>query len=261
MALAWRLIALGLLGQLAGECATAIYDWLGPTPYPSLADPLYLSFYPLMLAALLVLPAARQTRSQRLRLTLDLTTTALGTATVLWYVLIEPTARAGGQSAMQMGFSLAYPVGDAILVFGVASLLLRGVPAGTQRALWFVTAALCLFVVGDVSYAYVTLHGGYEMGDTLTIAYVTAFALFILAARCQVSAKAAAPALAEPVRSPRVSWVPYIAVAASFAVLIISEIAEGVSGMLVLVIAVDGPRSARERPPARGAARARRRPA
>jgi hypothetical protein len=60
VALAWRLISLGLFGQLAGGIATGMYSLLGETPYPSLADPLYLSFYPLMLTALVVLAHARR---------------------------------------------------------------------------------------------------------------------------------------------------------------------------------------------------------
>ena len=134
VALAWRLVSLALFGQLAGGIAAGIYSLLGQSPYPSLADPLYLSFYPLMLTALLVLPHGRRARSQNVRLTLDLATTALGAATVVWYVLIAPTARAGGQSTLQMAFSLAYPVGDVILIVGVASLLLRGVADSTRRA-------------------------------------------------------------------------------------------------------------------------------
>ena len=76
--LAWRLISLGLFGQLAGAVAAAIYSLFGQVPYPSLADPLFLSFYPLMLLALLVFPHERQSRSQNLRLALDLATTTLG---------------------------------------------------------------------------------------------------------------------------------------------------------------------------------------
>ena len=144
---AWRLISLGLFGQLAGAVAAGIYSLFEQVPYPSLADPLFLSFYPLMLAALLVFPHARQSRSQNLRLGLDLATTTLGAATVVWFVLIAPTARAGGQSTLQMATSLAYPVGDVILVVGVASLLLRGVPASARRALSLIAGALCLFVV------------------------------------------------------------------------------------------------------------------
>lgn len=234
VALAWRLVSLGLFGQLAGAIAASIYSLLGQSTYPSLADPLYLSFYPLMLAALMVLPHGRQTRSRNVRLALDLTTTALGAATVVWYVLIAPTARAGGQDMLQMVFSLAYPVGDVILIVGVASVLLRGVAEGTRRALWLVTAALCLFVIGDAMYAYVTLHGVFVNSDALNLTYAVAFALFVLAARCQGPVTASALQL---VRPRRVSWMPYLAVAAGFAVLLVSDVSD-TPGTLVIALAV-----------------------
>jgi two-component system cell cycle response regulator len=223
LVLTWRLISLGLFGQLAGAVASAIYTLVGQAPYPSLADPLYLSFYPLMLAALLVLPHRRLSRSQNLRLGLDLATTALGAATVVWYVLIAPTARAGGQSTLQMAFSLAYPVGDVILIVGVASLLLRGVADTTRRALWLVTGALCLFVIGDALYAYVTLHGVFDNSNALNVTYALAFALFVLAARCQRPGKAGTEGV---IRRRGVSWMPYVAVASGFAVLVVSELSK-----------------------------------
>jgi two-component system, cell cycle response regulator len=221
LALAWRLIALGLFGQLAGAIASGVYSLYGQVPYPSLADPLYLSFYPLMLAALLALPHRGHSRSQNLRLGLDLATTALGAATVVWYALIAPTARAGGQTTLQMAVSLAYPVGDVILIVGVASLLLRGVPDSTRRALWLVAAALCLFVIGDALYAYVALHGVFANSDALNVTYALAFALFIVAARCQRPGEAGTPRVTG---RRRVSWMPYVAVASGFVVLLISEL-------------------------------------
>ena len=236
-ALAWRLIALGLAGQLAGGIAADVYELLGQSPYPSLADPLYLSFYPLLLAALLVLPRAPLTRSQLVRQALDLSITALGAATVVWYLLIEPTARAGGQSAVQMAFSLAYPVGDVILIVGVASLLLRGVADSMRRALWLVTGALCLVVVGDVLYAYVTLHGVFAIGHVLDLTYVVALVLFVLAARTQAPMKTAKSALVGPARRQRVSWMPYLAVAAGFSVLVVSELTADAGSLIVALAA------------------------
>jgi two-component system cell cycle response regulator len=232
-AVAWRLVSLALLAQFAGGVAASIYSLLGRSPYPSFADPLYLSFYPLMLCALLAMPHARRARSHHARFALDLAITALGAATVVWYVLIAPTARAGGQSTLQMAFSLAYPVGDVILIVGVASLLLRGVADSTRRALWLVTAALCLFVIGDTLYAYVTLHGVFASSDALNLTYAIAFVLFILAARCQGHADKAVPQL---IKSRQVSWMPYIAVAAGFAVLLLSEVS-GTPGTLLIALA------------------------
>jgi two-component system, cell cycle response regulator len=233
LVLAWRLISLGLLGQLGGEIAAAIYSMFGQVPYPSLADPLYLSFYPLMLAALLVFPTRPRSRSQNLRLGLDLATTALGAATVVWFVLIAPTARAGGQSTSQMGVSLAYPVGDVILIVGVASLLLRGVQDGSRRALWLVAAALCLFVIGDALYAYVTLHGVFDNSDWLNVTYAVALALFVLAARCQRPVEAGTSRV---LKRRRVSWMPYVAVASGFVVLLVSELSK-TPGTLVVAAA------------------------
>lgn len=223
LVLAWRLISLGLFGQLAGGVAAAIYSLFGQVPYPSLADPLYLSFYPLMLAALLLFPHRPQSLSQNLRLWLDLATTALGAAIVVWFVLIAPTARAGGQSNLQMAVSLAYPVADVILIVGVASVLLRGVSSSTRRALSLVAVGLCLFVIGDVLYAYVALHGIFANSDALNVTYAVALALFILAARCQHPAQAGT---ADVIRRRRVSWMPCIAVASGFVVLLVSEIAD-----------------------------------
>ena len=233
-ALAWQLVSLALLGQFAGGIAAATYHLVGESPYPSLADPLYLSFYPLMLAGLLALPHGRRARSQNVRLALDLAITALGVAIVVWYVLIDPTARAGGQSTLQMAFSLAYPVADVILIVGVASHLLRGALESTRRALWLVTAALCMFVIGDVLYAYVTLHGVFSDSSALNLTYAVAFALFILAARCQGPADAAA---AKVIKPPRVSWMPYVAVSAGFAVLLVSAISDGPGTVVVAVAA------------------------
>jgi signal transduction histidine kinase len=175
-----------------------------------------------MLAGLLTMRPADAQGTQRLRLSLDLAITALGGAAVVWYVVLGPTAEAGGQSALQMAFSVAYPVGDMILIVGLASLLLRGVTASTRRALWLLAGALGLFVVGDVLWGYVTLHGSFGGGDALTCTYFVAFGLFALAGRYQRLGASDAVASRDESAS-RVSWMPYLGVASGFAVLVVSE--------------------------------------
>ncbi len=65
---AWRLIAVGILGQIAGFVATIVYALAGRAPYPSMADPLFLLFYPCVLAGLLLMPTTARQRSDWLRL-------------------------------------------------------------------------------------------------------------------------------------------------------------------------------------------------
>jgi signal transduction histidine kinase len=220
---AWRLVAGALCGQLLGGLVSLYYEAiLHQSPYPSLADPLYLSFYPLMLAGLLTMCPADRRPSRRLRLSLDLAITALGGAAVVWYVVLGPTAEAGGQGALQMAFSIAYPVGDMILIVGLASLLLRGVTGSTRRALWLLAGGLSLFVVGDVLYGYATLHGGFGSGDALNSTYFVAFGLFALAGRRQRLATTD-PVTSSAESTVRVSWMPYLGVASGFAVLVVSE--------------------------------------
>ena len=65
---------------------------------------------------------------------LDTGTVFVGGATFLWYVALGPAV------ASRPGFDLpdlvifAYPIGDLLLLFGVLSLLWRGVPAGQRAA-------------------------------------------------------------------------------------------------------------------------------
>jgi signal transduction histidine kinase len=221
--LAWRLISLGLGGQLLGGVAALCYEGiLDQSPYPSLADPLYLSFYPLVLAGLVALRGTGRRASTSLRLALDLATTALGGAAVVWYLVLGPTTQAG-EDPLQMLFSVAYPVGDMILIVGLASVLLRDTTDSTRRALWLLAGGLVLFVAGDVVYAYATLHGTFSGGDALNLTYYVAFALFAVAAwrvRFGSSERDAQPRR----HHRRVSWMPYLGVASGFAVLAAADL-------------------------------------
>src|SRR5664279_2611347 len=86
------------------------------------------------LAALLRLPVTRRSPRERVTLGLDCALVALSGAVPIWYVSLGPTLAAGGQGGVAMAVSLAYPLGDMVLLVGVAALLFRGAPAGMRGA-------------------------------------------------------------------------------------------------------------------------------
>jgi len=218
---AWRLVAAASMFYLAGDIAQTIYELQGPLPFPSVGDALYLSFYPLMLWGLLRFPAGRRDRSARVRLLLDLAVVAIGGAMIVTYVVLGPTLRQAGPDALSTGVSIAYPVGDMILLVGLGSVLLRRTAVSSARALQFMAAGLLFYVAADLAYGYVQLHSAYQGGDPVDSLWMIAIALTAVAGAAQTSPRSTAAAADGERRSA--SWAPYVAVAVGFGLLIVDH--------------------------------------
>lgn len=220
----WRLMALALAAESIGDVVQAVYDvGLHTSPYPSLADPFYLAFYPLLLLALLRVPVAAVTREKLVKTVLDGATIVVGGGAVVWYFVLGPTAVDGGQSTLAMAVSLAFPIGDLFLMAGIAAVLLRRGPTALRAPLVLIAAALSFGVAADVLYGYGQLHSTYRAGDAIDTLYVLEFAAFTLAGACQRSVQAQGPDLAvDESGQPRsrASWLPYLSVATGLGVLL-----------------------------------------
>jgi two-component system, cell cycle response regulator len=217
---AWRLLAVASLLYMAGDVAQTIYEADGALPFPSVADALYLSFYPVMLWGLLRFPAGRRGRGVRVRLMLDLAVVALGGGMIVTYVVLGPTLRQGGADALARVVSVAYPVGDLILLVGLGSVVLRRTAVSSIRALQFMAAGLLFFVSADMVYGYIQLHSTYQGGDPVDSLWMIAIALFAVAG----SAQSTPDSMRVAERDQRTaSWAPYVAVAAGFGLLMIDH--------------------------------------
>ena len=217
---AWRLLAVASPLYLGGDVAQTVYEAQGNFPFPSVADALYLSFYPLMLWGLLRFPAGPRDRGARIRLMLDLAVVALGGGMIVTYVVLGPTLRQGGADALANVVSVAYPVGDLILLVGLGSVVLRRTALSSVRALQFMAAGLLFFVSADMVYGYIQLHSTYQGGDPVDSLWMVAIALFAVAGSAQRSPDSTS--VAERDRRTA-SWAPYVAVAAGFGLLIIDH--------------------------------------
>jgi diguanylate cyclase (GGDEF)-like protein len=220
--LSWRLLALASLSYLGGDVSQTFYELAGRKPYPSVGDVMYLMFYPLMLWGLLRFPSVRRSAAERVRLVLDLAVVAIGGSAVVIYVVLGPTAVQGGPSSLQTVFSVAYPVGDMVLLVGLATLLLARPLRSSRVALKLLAAGLVFFVAADLVYGYITLHSTYHGGDPVDAVWMAAIALLAVAAAAQqpVDGPEEAPFAAERQRPNRI---PYFAVAVGFGLLIVAQ--------------------------------------
>lgn len=233
---AWQLLAVAAIVYLAGDIAQTIYEVQGPLPFPSVADALYLSFYPLMLWGLLRFPAGRRDRGAWVRLMLDLAVVAVAGAMVVTYVVLGPALRQGGPNALADAVSIAYPVGDMILLVGLGSVLLRQTAISSARALQFTAAGLVFFVAADMVYGYILIHSTYQGGDPVDSLWMIAIALFAVAAAAQSPPEATEVVVEDQGRAA--SWAPYIAVAVGFGLLIIDhrDVSLVIAGVLLAAL-------------------------
>jgi diguanylate cyclase (GGDEF)-like protein len=240
----WRLMALAITAQFLGDATMALYDIGGlAVPFPSVADLIYLAFYPLMLLALLRVPLAPTSRAQRVRLGLDLATILAGGAMLIWHLVLVDSLGEGGQSVLQTTVSIAYPLGDLALLGGISVLLLRWSPATLRRPLSLIAAGLALFIAADISFSFSALHGGYTAGGPIDIFWVVALILFALAAMSQETVRRGAPETEVPTREiyeERVGWLPFAALAVGSLILIDAEWGEAFLSKFSVVLAAIG---------------------
>ncbi len=223
--LAWRIVALALFFYVAGDVLWSYYEvLLGTDPFPSLADVGYLLFYPTLMLGLVSFPFAPQTKASRLKFWLDAGTVVLGGWMIVWYFVLGPTALAGHSEMVDTVLSVAYPIGDLVLIFGAASVLLRDPEGGSRRALGITAAGITAFLIADISFGYRDLQGLYQAGDWPDAFWMLAWFLIAASALYQ-SWWASRKPVAEPWPPEDVkgiSSLPYVAVVLGYALLFIA---------------------------------------
>lgn len=144
--LPWLLMGLAAAANFAGDATwTYLSSYRHIEPYPSLADVAYLAQFPLAAGGLALLARSRQQMRSRDAL-LDSAITTVGLGLVLWVVLVRPVLGEGG--GLEQVCTVAYPLGDLVLMAALARLLTAGGKAsGSFRLL---IAAFTTFLVANV---------------------------------------------------------------------------------------------------------------
>ncbi len=166
--LAWLIMGLAIVSWTAADIVwTTVYADDPNAPYPSVADALWIVWYPASLVTLVLLVRSRM-RHARAGLWLDGVIGAVAAASVaaaLAYGPIVHSAGEGGLSA-QVLTNLAYPVGDLLLLGVVVAIFgLSGWRPG--RAWILLGVGLALNAIGDGIYLAQTAEGTYADGTVL----------------------------------------------------------------------------------------------
>lgn len=148
----------------------------GTVAYPSVADIGYVAAYPLMAAAMLAL-VRKRTPEWDGASTIDAAIVAVSAGYLTYEFVITPSIDVTANNIANL-VSVAYPIGDLMLIAVGARLLLGAGPRPVPLAFFGGYLALVLFA--DTTYSIQSLNGTYEAGNLLDAIWMASG--FLLAA-------------------------------------------------------------------------------
>jgi diguanylate cyclase (GGDEF)-like protein len=169
----WYLLAAGQGMWALGDIVYGVNKYvLGRDPWPSEADAVYLSGYIVMAAALFVLIRGRTSGRDRAGL-IDAGIIATGLTLVVWtFVMREGWA--ADDTVLGRLTSMAYPVGDVLLLAMLARLVIA--PGARTASYRLLVSGLGVLLIVDPIYAYVTTTGVYE-GGLIDLGWLASYVL------------------------------------------------------------------------------------
>ncbi len=186
---AWRLLAIGAAAWVAADVVWLTLAITGSQPWGSLADVFFLLFYPLFLVGVLSLPRDRPSAGGAWAALLDALAIVVTSGALLWTLLVGPLVAAQGPEIGPLAqlISLAYPIGDLLLLWAALDLLLRGrirSPTGVPALL---AGGALLLIIADLIFSVQMLKGTYSNGNPLGILWSMAVVLMALAGARQAT--------------------------------------------------------------------------
>ncbi len=170
--MAWIFVGLGVTTFALGDIS---YDFLTrvlhqSNPFPSIADAFYLATYLLLATGLVAMVRLRRRRDGDLGSLLDALIVTSGLGVLSWIFLIQPYVRAGDLSLFPKLVSIAYPLGDILLLCVVVRLVVGG---GTRNgSVRLLTIGALSLLVADSAYGWIQLHGSWKVGGPTDLGWV-----------------------------------------------------------------------------------------
>ena len=199
---AWWLFAAGQFLFFCGDLYTYSYPKLfgADVGFPSIGDALYLAVYPILMAGFVLLVRRRNPRPDRAAL-IDALILTIGFALLSWVFLIAPNVHLSGLSWLAKEVSVAYPLGDVLLLAAVIRL---AVDSGKRTpAFWLLVGSVVSLMATDSAYNYALLKNTFHHQLSFDAGWILYYLLWGAAAL-----HPSMRALEEPASDPRTRLTP-----------------------------------------------------
>lgn len=222
--LAFALMGLGLIFDFLAEIAWTTFEVvLHEQPFPSFADALYLMYYPLFALGVMFLPADRLSKREQNKIIIDIVI-IMGAATLIfWDFIISPIVVNGGDSALALALSIAYPTLDIVILFALMELLYRRWNSLHLVPMLFFIAAITVSIISDIYFSIQSSTETYMSGGLIDLGYVLSYIFFGLAGIYQAEEWRLHPkVISKGTRYDESAWtryLPYLGISAAYLLL------------------------------------------
>ncbi len=190
LGIAWGILALAAFLYAAGDGTWAYLEVIrNEAPFPSLADALYLVYYPVFLVGVALLLTKPATTGELINNGLDLAIILAAAILGFGNFLIGPIIQSNaGATSLEQGILAAYPVGDLVML-GALLLILYNEPETSRVSkpstspktldqstipVLLLAGGMLIMIISDCIYSYQSLLGTYESGGPLDLGWVVA---------------------------------------------------------------------------------------
>jgi PAS domain S-box-containing protein len=187
--ISWTLIAFSQLVTILGNILwTIMYTELNKSPFPSIADLLYLSYYPLIILGILFLPVNKIQETKKYQILLDTAIMIISAGLVIWVVLIS-FPEVHDVNAFNMLIYLFYLLMDVFMLFILSYLLFDWFGQVKKMPLLLLALSVTILVITNAIYIYQFLYTVYIPGNFLDMGWLSSYFLTALAGISYIDTK------------------------------------------------------------------------
>ena len=184
----WIFLAIAQFSFAIGDIFWAIISFVQKSPpFPSIADLMYLLYYPLFSLGIFFFSWGGLNLQESKKRILDLLIVFVTATLVYWIFLINPIIQQNvGISVLASIITLAYPVGDLILLFGLLLLFYNQFSHLSFGSVFCMCLGIIVTIFSDSVYSHQILTGIYKSGGILDYGWEISYYLFGIAAFFQI---------------------------------------------------------------------------
>jgi diguanylate cyclase (GGDEF)-like protein len=186
-ALGWGLLALAQAIYTLGDISWVVLELVfSISPFPSVADIFYSLYYPFFFAGILLLTTTRNRPDKWYKQALDMGIIMLASTLIMWNYLLGQTLISNSEAPLLTQIlSVAYPVGDLMVIGAIVLLWLRQVDQSNGMGILYISASAVMMVVADSTFSFQFLVGTYISGQLVDLCWYISSLLMALAGTWQ----------------------------------------------------------------------------